>query len=420
MYINIMSKIHFHKKKLNNGLRVIINEDSSTNIASINVIYAVGSRNESPSLTGLAHLTEHLMFTGSESVGNFDEALQKAAAENNAFTNNDYTSYYMALPSENLPLALYVEADRMANLLLDETSIQTQKQVVLEEYAQRYTNQPYGDLWQILRKAAYPKDHPYSWTPIGKSPTHIEKTTRNHVLEFYNKFYTPQNAILAITSPNPAQEVMMLVDEHFSWIPAKHNDSLSRDFSHYTHTSSTIEVERDVPASVIYIAFPVQGRLSPQVTVLDVATDILSSGDSSRLPNRLVKEKKIFTSINAYLTAEQGSGLLVVTGTLSPSTTMEQAQDAIWEELNELATREVSDQEIAKVRNKFEATNHFTNINSLNRTMNLAYYEFLSSASLINEVVEAYAMVTAEHIKETCSKLFTPQNATILHYYAKK
>ncbi len=414
-----MSKTKFIKEKLANGLTVIIHRDNSTAMASINLLYRVGSRNEDFSHTGLAHLFEHLMFSGTERVPDYDDVLQRAAAENNAFTNNDYTNYYIALPAANIETAIFVEADRMENLTLSQESLDVQRKVVVEEFAQRYTNQPYGDVWPIIREMAYTEGHPYSWPTIGRCAEHIEKTTLEDVRNFYNKYYTPQNAILSIVSPGDTKKIFKLVKKWFGAIEPKHNDELKRDFSTYEFLNKEASVERDVPASMIYICFPMEGRTSRQATALDVATDILSGGESSRLVQRLVKGDALFSSVNCYITAEEGTGMLVATGRLMDGVDMQVAKAALWRELTEIATNHVTDNELQKVRNKYEANNYFSLINSLNKAMNIAYYEFLGDAEMINSAVETHGSISAEDIKATCADLFQPHKATTLYYNAK-
>ncbi len=415
-----MSDIKFSSRVLSNGLTVIIHRDTSTAMASVNLLYKVGSRDEDYNHTGLAHLFEHLMFSGSERVDNFDEVLQRAGAENNAFTNNEYTNYYIALPAANLETALFVEADRLRALTLSEESLAVQRKVVVEEFAQRYTNKPYGDVWPMLREMLYPSGHHYSYTTIGRSVEHIEKTTLEDAQAFYSRFYTPQNCILSIVSPLDTEAVYSMVTKWFGSITPKHTDSLERNFSSFSYTNQLREVERDVPASMIYSCIPMEGRTSHQATVLDVATDVLSGGESSRLVQRLVKGDALFSSVNCYLTAEQGSGILVTTGRLMDGVTMEQAEGALWSELDSIAKSGVTDYELQKVRNKYEANNYFSLINSLNKAMNLAYYEFLGSAELINRSVEQHRAVDDSHIRAICSDTFQRSKASTLYYNAKK
>ncbi len=409
--------IDFSRLTLPCGLVVLAHQDPSTALASINVLYRVGSRQESPSCTGLAHLCEHLMFSGSENVPDYDAALQQVAAENNATTNNDYTNYYVTLPVSAIETALFVEADRMDNLVLTDQKVEVQKAVVVEEFAQRLTNQPYGDVWHLLRAALYPTGHPYSWPTIGLSREEILGVSTQTVLDFYTRFYTPQNAILSIVSPLESSEMLALAAKYFGTVRQKHRGSLAQDFSEYSFTNRRVEVTRDVPASLIYICIPTAGRTSRQVQVLDVATDILSGGESSRLVQRLVKGRAIFSSVNCYISAEEGTGLLVATGRLMPGTTMAQAEEALWTELQNIVHNPPTHYEITKVRNKFEANNHFNNLNSLSKAMNLAYYEFLGTAGMINTTVETHQSVDIQEIVEVCEEILQPHKATTLLYH---
>lgn len=410
--------IEFSKHILDNGLTVLLHQDTATPMASVNLLYGVGSRNESPTHTGLAHLFEHLMFGGSANVPSFDAELQVAGGENNAFTNNDYTNYYIALPNENIATALWVESDRMRGLALNESSLAVQRNVVCEEFAQRYTNQPYGDIWPILRGLSYAENHPYSWATIGKEESHIRQTTLKDARSFYDRFYNPASCVLSIASPRPVGEMLQLTTDWFGDIDGgKKPAELTYPAPIY---GGRLTVERDVTASVIYICFPIDGRTARSTTVLDVASDILSGGDSSRLEQQLVKERGVFAAVNCYITGEQGPGLFVVTARLMPHTSLEQAEDILWEELNKMHCDPCSDYELQKVRNKFEANNYFTEINSLNKAMNLAHFEFLGSASLINTQVDLHRSVDKAEIISVFDSFIRPECAHTLYYKADR
>lgn len=384
-------------------------------MASVNVLYKVGARNENPEQTGLAHLFEHLMFGGSQNVKDFDVPLQMAGGENNAFTNNDYTNYYEAIPVENIETALWVESDRMRSLSINEHSLDVQRKVVCEEFAQRYLNEPYGDLWSLLRPMCYGERHPYSWPTIGRELSHIESVELPTVRQFYDRHYQPSNAILSIAAPMEVDKIFALAEKWFAEISSDQSTDNLPIFPPVPKGGHMV-IERDVPASMIYICFPTQGRTSAQVTALDVASDILSEGASSRLVQRLVKDRPLFSSVNAYISGDQGPGLFVVTGRLMASTSIEQAQQALWDELTEISTKEVSDYELQKVRNKAVANDMFSQINSMNKAMNLAYYEFLGSASLINEQISRHHAVSKAQITEHCAELLVKAKAYTLHY----
>ncbi len=411
--------INFSKKTLDNGLTVIVHNDTATPMAAVNLLYKVGSKNENPERTGFAHLFEHLMFGGSENLPEFDTPIQLAAGENNAFTNNDFTNYYIALPTENIETALWAESDRMRSLSLNMKSLEVQKKVVIEEFSQRYLNQPYGDMWMLLRSLCY-KTHPYQWATIGKEISHIEKATLEDVREFYDRYYSPSNAILSIGSNLSETEMFELAEKWFADIegaPA-HADVIPQEL--VQTEARVLEVERDVPVTIVYIAFPMGGRDSLEFSVCDVMTDVLSNGTSSRLYQRLVKESTMLSSVNAYVSGDFDSGLLILSARLLDETTPQMAIDALWKEIDEIKNEPVSDYELQKVKNKFEATTLFSQINILDKAMNLGFYEYLSDADMFNNEKAVHASVTAGQIQATAQKLMRKECSNTLIYKAKK
>lgn len=409
--------IEFQKKTLPNGLTVIVHEDPSTPMAAVNVLYKVGARNEDYDRTGFAHLFEHLMFGGSVNVPSYDEPVQLAGGENNAFTNNDYTNYYLALPKENLETALWLESDRMLSLAFNKKSLEVQRKVVVEEFAQRYLNQPYGDIWLLLRPLAYER-HPYRWATIGRDIEHIRTATMAQVRAFFDRYYKPENAILSIAGDIPAERVFELAEKWFGPIPAglSVNDAIPAEPEQTS--ARRLEVRRPVPASVIYIAFHMGPRLSREFAVCDVISDILSNGTSSRLYQRLVKESTLFSNVNAYVSGDVDPGLFLVTGHVMEGISLEAAEAALWHELDQLRTELVGNYELEKVKNKFEANNVFGEINVLNKAMNLAYFEMLGDAAMINSEVAEHNSVTREEILETSQRIFRPENSSTLLYIA--
>lgn len=408
--------IKFAKRILANGLTVIAHTDDSTPMAAVNILYKVGSRNEEPDKTGFAHLFEHLMFSGSPNVPEFDVPIQVAGGENNAFTNNDYTNYYIAIPKENIETALWAESDRMVTLNFDEPAFEVQRKVVIEEFSQRYLNQPYGDLWLLFRPLCY-KVHPYQWATIGKTPAHIQAATMEDVKAFYKRYYTPSNAILSIAGDFTHDEIFALAQKWFSDIPSTPKPSFQLPIEPPQNQARILEVERDVPVSVIYIAFRMGGRDSREFAVCDVISDILSNGTSSRLYQRLIKDNTLFSNVNAYVTGELDDGLFVVTGRILEGVPMEVAEEAMWDELRKLET--IEEYELEKVKNKFEADNVFSEINVMNKAMNLAFFEMVGDASLINTEVDEHNSVTNEEIQMTAQKLFSKDNSNTLRYLAK-
>lgn len=409
--------IDFRKKTLPNGLTVIVHEDTSTPMAAVNVLYRVGARNEDYNHTGFAHLFEHLMFGGSVNIPSYDEPVQLAGGENNAFTNNDYTNYYLALPKENLETALWLESDRMLSLAFNEHSLEVQRKVVVEEFAQRYLNQPYGDIWLLLRPLAYER-HPYRWATIGRDIEHIRQATMEQVRAFFDRYYKPNNAILSIAGDLRAERVFELVEQWFGDIPA--GRPVADDIPQEPEQTAPrrLEVHRPVPASVIYIAFHTGPRRSREVTVCDVISDLLSNGTSSRLYQRLVKESTLFSNVNAYISGDVDPGLFIVTGHVMPGVSLDEAEQALWQELERMKNEPVGEYELEKVKNKFEANNVFGEINVLNKAMNLAYFEMLGDAAWINSEVAEHNSVTPDEIRTTAQRIFRPENSSTLRYVA--
>ena len=409
--------IDFQKKTLSNGLTVIVHEDTSTPMAAVNVLYRVGARNEDYDHTGFAHLFEHLMFGGSVNIPSYDEPVQLAGGENNAFTNNDYTNYYLALPKENLETALWLESDRMLSLAFNEHSLDVQRKVVVEEFAQRYLNQPYGDIWLLLRPLAYER-HPYRWATIGRDIEHIRQASMEQVRAFFDRYYKPNNAILSIAGDLRAERVFEWVEKWFGDIPA--GRPVQDDIPQEPEQTAPrrLEVHRPVPASVIYIAFHTGPRRSREVTVCDVISDLLSNGTSSRLYQRLVKESPLFSNVNAYISGDVDPGLFIVTGHVMPDVPLDEAEQALWQELERMKNETVGEYELEKVKNKFEANNVFGEINVLNKAMNLAYFEMLGDAAWINSEVEEHNSVTTDDIRSTAQRIFRPENSSTLRYVA--
>ena len=407
--------IEYKKRTLSNGLTVIAHRDTSTPMAAVNVLYKVGARNERPERTGFAHLFEHLMFGGSIHVPDYDVHVQLAAGENNAFTNNDYTDYYLTLPKENIETALWLESDRMLQLAFNEKSLEVQRKVVVEEFNQRYLNQPYGDLWLLLRPLAY-RAHPYRWPTIGATPDHIRNVAMEDVKAFYERYYNPDNAILSVAADVECETIFELAEKWFGGIPrgAAFSDDIPAEPQQTE--ARRLEVVRPVPATVIMIAFHTGVRTSREFAVCDVVSDLLSNGNSSRMYQHLVKEKSLFSSVNAYVTGEMDPGLFVVTGTLLDEIAVETAETALWNELELLKTGEISDYELEKMQNKFESGVIFGEINVMNKAMNLGFYEMLGDVGLINREVDIHRSVTKEDVQAEAKSLFVPEKSSTLIY----
>mgnify|MGYP001581869106 CR=1 FL=1 len=410
--------INFERFKLDNGLKVIVHQDKSTPIVAFNLLYDVGARDEDPSRTGFAHLFEHLMFGGSVNISDYDEVVEKAGGQNNAFTSNDITNYYITLPKDNLEQAFRLESDRMLSLAFTPKSLEVQRQVVIEEFKQNYLNQPYGDIHLLLRPLAY-KEHPYQWPTIGKEVSHIEEATIEEVKAFFYKHYAPNNAILVVAGDLEVDEIKALSEKWFAPIERREVAVRNLPKEPRQEKARTLKVERDVPIDVIYKAFHMCARTDDDFYATDLISDILSRGNSSRLYNSLVKEQKLFSDIDAFIGGELDEGLFYFAGKLSLGVSMKQAEAGIDAEIEKLRTELVGDNELRKVKNKVESAHMFSELNVLNKAMNLATSELMGDANLANKQIELYEAVTAEKIQAIAKYVFRKENSNTLYYHAK-
>lgn len=409
--------VKFDKFKLDNGLTVIVHHDKSTPMVAMNIIYKVGSRDENPGKTGFAHLFEHLMFGGSVNIPKYDEPLQMAGGENNAFTNSDYTNYYLTIPKNNLETAFWIESDRMLSLAFNEKSLEVQRQVVIEEFKQNYLNQPYGDVYLLLKPLAY-KKHPYRWNTIGKEIGHIEHATMEDVKLFYQKYYNPTNAILSIAGDVTTAQVKELSEKWFGNIPGGKKIKNSYPQEPEQTKAREIVVERYVPQDAIYMAWHMPPRISPDFYTTDLISDVLSNGNSSRLYQNLVKGKKMFSELHAFVTGDIDNGLFIITGKLHTQYSQTEVEFEIQKELSELKTTLVTSDELEKVKNKIEANLVFTSLSVLNKAMLLSYYEMLGDASLWMEESSKYNKVSKEDIQNTAGNIFKEKRQNTLFYKA--
>lgn len=410
-----------HRHTLANGLRIVHHEDTTTQMVAVNLLYNVGARNEDAEHTGYAHLLEHLMFEGSVNIPNYDIHVQLAGGENNAWTNNDLTNYYITIPKSNVETAFWLESDRMLGLALTEQSVKVQKEVVIEEFKQQHLNRPYGDVQHLIRALAY-KVHPYRWPTIGITPEHIEQATRDSIMQFYHRYYTPGNAILSVVGNISFNEVVQMAEKWFGTIE---NKAMPSSTCRYIH-SPLMEPEqkrmrrktvyRHVPSDMLIMAFHMSDRYQQEYHVCDLITDILSAGQSSRLIQRLINTRKLFTSLDAYIQGSLDAGLLYIMGRLSDGVTFEEAEQAVWHELDTLKRVAVPDEELNKVRNRSESERTFNNISYLNRAINLAQLELIGQDPTLEDELTRYCSVTAENIKHTSRKIFTKKNCSVLYY----
>lgn len=407
--------INFDKFELNNGLQVIVHQDKTTPIVAVNILYKVGARNENPERTGLAHLFEHLMFEGSKNISNYDSYIQMAGGENNAFTNNDYTNYYITLPKQNIETAFWLESDRMLELDFSEEKLKIQKGVVIEEFNQRYLNEPYGDWRLIMRRLAY-HTHPYMWPTIGKNTIHIEYAKLQEIKDFYFNFYAPNNAILVVAGDVETEQIKRLAEKWFGPIPRRNTRKDILPVEPKQQIPQMLEIERNVPLNTIYKAYHMGDRLSNNYYTCDLISDILSNGDSSRLMQRLVKQQNKFTNLNAYILGSVDPGLFMIEGTPNDDVSFDEANELIINELENIWKDPISETELTKVKNKLEMTKVISEVNVLNKTMNLAYYEMLDNIDLINNEITRYQQITRNDIETTAKETFTPNNSSTIYY----
>ena len=407
-----------NRHTLANGLRIVHHEDPTTQMVAVNVLYNVGARHEDPERTGYAHLLEHLMFEGSVNVPNYDTHVQLAGGENNAWTNNDLTNYYIALPCSNVETAFWLESDRMLGLTLTEESVEVQKSVVIEEFKQRHLNRPYGDVQHLIRDLAY-KVHPYRWPTIGICVEHIEQATLESVMDFYHRHYTPSNAILSVVGNITLDETIRLTEKWFGSIPDTPRAPRALPQEPAQQRMRRKSVLRNVPAHMLVMAFHMDNRKSDEYHVCDLITDLLSAGHSSRLIRHLVHDQRIFTSIDAHIQGSIDEGLLYVMGRLTEGTTLEQAEQAVWNELDALKRIPVEAEELNKVRNRSESERTFNNINYLNCAVNLAQMELIGQDHDLSEELARYCAITANHVRQTSRKIFQKKNCNVLYYKAK-
>jgi len=411
--------IQFEKFKLKNNLTVIVHQDKSTPMACLNIIYDVGARDEDENKTGFAHLFEHLMFGGSINIPNYDEPLQLVGGENNAFTTNDITNYYCTVPSENLETAFWLESDRMLSLAFDKKSLEVQRSVVIEEFKQRYLNQPYGDVWLLLRPLIY-KVHPYKWATIGKEIKHIEDATMEDVKAFFKEHYNPSNAVLVVAGDVEVEQVKQLAEKWFEPIDAgikpKRNLPVEPPQTEYR----SLTVERNIPINSIYRAYRMCARNDAEYHTVDMLSDILSRGNSSRLYKNLIKDKQLFSDIHAYVMGDFDKGLFVISGKVNDGVSIEAAEAGIDAEIAKLQNELVAADELQKCKNKVESTITYSEADVLNKATNLAISELLGDANLINLEIENYQKVTAEQIKEQANKILQKTNCSTLFYLKKK
>jgi predicted Zn-dependent peptidase len=411
--------IAINKYTLSNGLRLVHSEDTTTQMVALNVLYNVGARDEDPGHTGFAHLFEHLMFGGSANIPDYDTPVQTAGGENNAWTTNDITNYYVTLPHQNAEVGFWLESDRMLSLEFSPRSLEVQRQVVIEEFKQRNLNQPYGDASHLMRALIY-REHPYQWPTIGKTTEHIAQATLDQVKDFFFSHYAPNNAILAVTGHITFKEAVALAEKWFGPIPRREVKPRRLPVEPEQTEERRLTVERNVPVDALYMAFPMCDRLHPDYYAFDMLSDILSNGRSSRLAQHLILDEQVFTYVDASILGSMDAGAFLITGKPAPGVSLEQAEEAVWRELRRIYAEPIDEKELEKVKNRFESEQIFNNMSYLNVATNLAYYELIGKAEDINKEVEKYRAVTAAQLQEVARKAFVRSRANVMYYKAKQ
>ena len=407
--------IHYDQFVLDNGLKVFVHEDKSTPMAAVNILYNIGSRDEDPNRTGFAHLFEHLMFGGSRHIPSYDEPLQKVGGENNAFTSPDITNYYITLPAANLETAFWLESDRMLSLSFDPQVLDVQQKVVIEEFKQRYLNQPYGDVWLKLRPLVY-QQHPYRWATIGKDISHIENATLDDVRDFFYKYYLPNNAVLVVAGNVTTEQVKQLCAKWFAPIPA--GAPYVRNVPQESRQTAArhVEVSAKVPLNALYKAWHMPGRFQDGYQTTDLLSDMLGRSKSSRLYQQLLRDNPLFSNVGAYLTSSDDPGLLVVQGTLNEGVSLEEADAAVEAVVADFINQTVAEEELTKVKNQAEATLAFSEVELLNRAMNLAFAANAGDPELVNQEAAQIQAVTPDSIQEMARQVLRKENSSTLYY----
>ena len=408
--------VNYTSFSLRNGLRVLVHEDPTVQIAVLNLLYDVGSRDEDPEATGFAHLFEHLMFGGSKNIPDFDSELQKVGGENNAFTSPDITNYYMTLPSQNIETAFWLESDRMLSLNFDPEVLEVQRKVVIEEFKQRYLNQPYGDVWLKLRPLAY-ESHPYRWATIGKEISHIEDATMEQVENFFYTHYRPDQAILVVAGNVTESQVRDLSEKWFGPIPSGKGYARKLPAEPRQTEYRKTEVRADVPSNALYMAFHMPGRLDSQYYCYDLVSDVLGRSKSSRLHMKLVREKQLFSKIGAYVTGSIDPGLIVISGQLTPGISLEDAETGVFEVINDLLENGLKPGELEKVKNQAESSIVFGEVEILQRAMNLAFHARNGDPDEINRETERVRNVSGEQFMSAARDALQRTNCSVLHYH---
>lgn len=405
--------INYETFTLTNGLKVIVHQDKSIPKVVFNILYRVGSKDEESSRTGFAHLFEHLMFRGSKNIPKYDTPLQRVGGQNNAFTSADVTNYYLNLPANQLETAFWLESDRMLELGLTEEKLETEKEVVINEYKQRYLNQPYGDAQLRMREMAF-KVHPYRWTPIGQKMSHIAQATMEDVKDFFYGYYAPNNATLVVAGDVDMDQVHRLTEKWFGPIPKR---PLKKHLIEQEPAQETARQETchgPVPHPAVYKMYHIPAHTDPNYYTFEIIAALLASGTNSRLYQKLVKQQKVAMSVSAFSWQLHDPGVMSIDGHVAEGHSIAAYETAVQETLNEL--QNTTEADLQRMKNKLEAGHVMEQTSLFQKALNLAFSDTLGDVRLTNEVVNRFHNVTLNQVKEAAATYFVPNNASTLYY----
>lgn len=401
---------------LPNGLRVVHSYDTSTAMVAVDVLYDVGSRDESRQLTGIAHLFEHLMFGGSASAPSFDCVLEYAGGKSNAWTSSDFTNFYDVLPAQNIDTALFLESDRMARLTLDSHALEVQRAVVTEEFKQTHLDQPYGDLFHHLRRICYAESHPYSWPTIGLEPEHIARVTLGDARRWYNSHYSPGGAILAVCGAVDFDTVVRRAEYWWADVPAR--PTATRHIPSVTLRADTVveTVTGAVPDPYIVVAYPMGAYSSHEYHAADTITDILSVGRTARINNDLINghARGMMIEADASVMGSEHEGLLLLTARLTAGADPMQAATMLRAQLERMATPgDITARELERTQHNFEATYRLTNQSYLTRATNMALAAYHGES--LTAAVDIRARLTPADIASTAAAIASRHPAILIY-----
>lgn len=415
---SVRKPIAFKEYTLPNGLHIILHQNHSAPVISTYVLYKVGSKNERPDRTGFAHFFEHLMFEGSEFIprGTIDKYISGAGGNLNASTSFDRTDYYFNLPAHQLPLALWIESERMLHPRIDEAGVETQRAVVKEERRRSYDNQPYGSLFEELSSLVF-EGTPYQWVPIG-SFQYIDKATIDEFREFHRTFYRPENATLVVAGDFQEEQTRKLIEDYFSAIPnGKPIPRPAFEWKLDVQGKTKDVVKKNTPLPALVQAWRAPSETDPDAYPLEMLSHILGEGRSSRLYQSLVEKKGVAMSVSPYCYLLEKTGMLAIQVTGQAGASLDELNQVLSEEIDLVVKEGVTEEEFQKARNAMESQFAQSGGTMADRARTLAHYSmFYGDTSLINTELERYLAVKREDLHRVAKKYFTPSGKFLLRY----